>query len=256
MMILAIAAFFASCGKQSEEQAKKAAKIDTTTTTAEVAKPAIADTAKPAVEEPKPLVVKETPVAEKKKDPPKEKAKPEPEPEKTPLMVSIPDSTPIAVKLIDSIDTDVHVTGTKFRAVLTKPIAIGGKVAFAEGAEVIGVLDKVVESGRLKTPAELSFSLISITDGFGKPVDVTTFTIDEKKGSHTNKEVGLIGGGAVVGGIIGKLTKKKGGTAIGAAAGAAAGTAVAAATGKNDIAHSAGTEITFVLRQPVRVTVK
>ena len=35
-----------------------------------------------------------------------------------PVVVMIPESTAIKVKLIDSIDSDVHVTGTKFRALL------------------------------------------------------------------------------------------------------------------------------------------
>jgi PBP1b-binding outer membrane lipoprotein LpoB len=173
-----------------------------------------------------------------------------------PVVMVIPESTMIKVKLIDSIDSDVHVTGTKFRALLAEPLRVDGKMVYEEGTAVTGVLDNVVESGRLKTPAELSFSLISITDANGNEIPIKTYTIDEKKGSHTNREVGLIGGGAIVGGIVGKLTKKKGGTEIGAAAGAAAGAATAAATGKKDIVHSAGTEAVFILKEPVQVTIK
>lgn len=251
---LLIAALVASCGKESDEKARKAAKIDTTATAAVVTETNKADTVSTAPAITKPVAVAESTVTVKQPEP--KKMGTPPKTEKASLVLTIPDSALIAVKLIDSIDTDVHVTGAKFRAVLTEPIKIDGRVVFAAGAAAVGVLDKVVESGHLKTPAELSFSLISIADPSGKPVNVVTHTIYEKKASHTNKEVGLIGGGAVIGGIIGKLTKKKGGTAIGAAAGAAAGTAVAAATGKQDIVHSAGSEVTFVLRQPVKVTVK
>jgi hypothetical protein len=55
----------------------------------------------------------------------------------------------------------------------------------------------------------------------------------------------MIGGGAIVGGIIGKIINRDGSTEIGAAAGAAAGTGLAIATGKQDIYHGAGTEVTF-----------
>jgi hypothetical protein len=127
---------------------------------------------------------------------------------------------------------------------------------FADGATARGILSKVVESGRLKTPAELNFSLTSILDGNGHWVNVGTNTILEKKGSHTAREVAMIGGGAVVGGIIGKVIDKKGSTEIGAAAGAAAGTGLAAATGKQDIFHAVGTEVVFYSSQSMQVAVR
>lgn len=175
-----------------------------------------------------------------------------PPPTKT---VMLPESTLIAIVLVDSIDTDLHVTGQEFMAELKEPIVADGEMLFERGDKVKGVLDNVVESGRMKTPAELTFSIVSIINSKGEEFAIDTYPIEEKKDSHTKKQVGLIGGGAIVGGVIGKLTGKKGGTEIGAAAGAAAGTAAAAATGKQDIVHSAGTEVVFALRTPLKVTV-
>ncbi|RJP70468.1 MAG: hypothetical protein C4532_09265 [Candidatus Abyssobacteria bacterium SURF_17] len=159
--------------------------------------------------------------------------------------VNMPESTAIAVTLVDSIDTDVHVTGTEFRAKLSKPIIVSGYTVFPDGAAVKGILSRVVESGRLKTPAELDFSLTSIQNSSGRWIDVSTHTIMDKMGSHTNREVAMIGGGAIVGGIIGKIINRDGSTEIGAAAGAAAGTGMAAATGKRDIFYGMGSEIVF-----------
>jgi len=82
---------------------------------------------------------------------------------------------------------------------------------------------------------------------------VNTNTIMEKKASHTNREIAMIGGGAVVGGIIGKVIDKKGSTEIGAATGAAAGVGLAAATGKQDIFHGVGTEIVFFSSQSMQI---
>ncbi len=192
-------------------------------------------------------------VADTKQKPKQEK--PEvytPPPTKT---VSLPESTLVAITLVDSIDTDINVTGQNFTAELKDPIVADGETVFQRGDKVKGVLNKVVESGHLKTPAELSFSIVSITNSKGEEYTIDTYPISEKKDSHTKKEVGLIGGGAVVGGVIGKLTGKKGGTEIGAAAGAAAGTAAAAASGKKDIVHSAGTDVVFALRTPLKITV-
>lgn len=170
--------------------------------------------------------------------------------------ITMPANTAIAVTLVDSIDTDVQTSGDGFRAKLAQAIAVNGQTLFADGADARGVLSNVVESGRLKTPAELSFSLTSIQDRSGRWVDIGTNTILEKKASHTNREVAMIGGGAIVGGIIGKIIDRKGSTEIGAVAGAAAGTGLSAATGKQDIFHGAGTEITFFSSQSTKIAMR
>ncbi len=175
---------------------------------------------------------------------------------KTTAYVTMPESTAIAVTLIDSIDTDVQVTGAEFRARLSRPIVVSGHTLFADGAGARGVLNKVVESGRLKTPAELNFSLTSIQDGSGHWINLGTDMIMEKKGSHTNREVAMIGGGAIVGGIIGKIIDKKGSTEIGAAAGAAAGTGLSVMTGKQDIFYGPGTEVVFFSSQSKQIALR
>jgi len=169
-------------------------------------------------------------------------------------VVTMPANTPINVRLVDSIDTDVQLTGAAFRAALIDPIVVSGHTLFPRGAMVKGVLNNVVESGRLKTPAEVSFSITAIQDVNERWTDVATNMITETKGTHTDREVAMIGGGAIVGGIIGKIIDRKGSTEIGVAAGAAAGTGLAAATGKQDIFYGPGTEITFYSSQAMRVT--
>jgi len=170
--------------------------------------------------------------------------------------VTMPENTAISVTLVDSIDTDVQVSGTEFRARLSQPVVVDGHTLFADGAGAKGILSKIVQSGHLKTPAELNFSLTSIQDKSGRWISVGTNTIIEKKASHTNREVAMIGGGAIVGGIIGKIIDKKGSTEIGAAAGAAVGTVTAAATGKRDIFHPVGTEVVFYSSQSTQIALR
>ncbi len=170
--------------------------------------------------------------------------------------VSMPVNTAIAVTLVDSIDTDINVTGEQFFAKLSQPIIVDGHTLFANGAAAKGVLIKVVESGRLKTPAELIFNLTALQEGNGNWVNVGTYAVQEKKGSHTNREVAMIGGGAIVGGIIGKIIDRNGSTEIGAAAGAAAGTGLSAATGKDDIFYGVGSEIVFYSNQSKQIALK
>jgi uncharacterized protein YcfJ len=173
-----------------------------------------------------------------------------------PTYVTMPANTAISVALVDSIDTDVQVSGTDFSATLSRAIIVDGHTLFADGAQARGTLNKIVQSGHLKTPAELNFRLNSIQDKAGHWISVGTDMIVEKKDSHTNKEVAMIGGGAVVGGIIGKIIDRKNSTEIGAVAGAAAGTGLAAATGKKDIFHPAGTEVVFYSSQPLQIALR
>jgi len=170
--------------------------------------------------------------------------------------VTMPENTAIAVTLVDPIDTDVQLTGAEFRARISRAVVVEGHTLFADGAGAKGILNKIVQSGHLKTPAELNFSLTAIQDGSGRWVNVGTNMIMEKKASHTTREVAMIGGGAIVGGIIGKIIDKKGSTEIGAAAGAAAGTGLSAATGKRDILHAAGTEVVFYSSQSNQIALR
>ncbi len=179
-------------------------------------------------------------------------AKPKPEP----TYVTMPESTAIMVKLVDSIDTDIDSTGEKFRAVLAHPVIVNGTTLFSLGANAEGVLDTVIESGHMKTPAEIKYHLTAIQNENGDWVNIDTYVLAEKHGSHTKRQVAMIGGGAIVGGIIGKVIDKKGSTEIGAVAGAAAGTAAAALTGKQDIVYPAGTEVVFILKESERIAVK
>ncbi len=168
----------------------------------------------------------------------------------------MPENTAIAVTLIDSIDTDVQQSGEEFLARLSEPVVVDGHTLFADGAKAKGILNKVVESGRLKTPAELNFSLSAIQDRSGRWINIATDMIMEKHGSHTSREVAMIGGGAIVGGVIGKIIDKKGSTEIGAVAGAIAGTGLSAATGKKDIFYGAGTEVTFYSSQSTQIALR
>ncbi len=170
--------------------------------------------------------------------------------------VTMPANTRIAVSLIDSIDTDIHVSGHEFAARLTHPIVVDGETIFADGADARGILSRVVESGRLKTPAEVDFSLTAIKDPSGRWVNFGTGMIQDKKGSHTNREVAMIGGGALVGGIIGKIIDRKGSTEIGAVAGAVAGTGLSAATGKQDIFYGPGTEFVFFSNHTMQISMR
>ena len=107
----------------------------------------------------------------------------------------------------------------------------------------------MVNSGRLKRPAELELILSTLRPRGGKTYTLKTDPAAWKGKSHTKRNVGMIGGGAGAGTVIGGLTGGKKGALIGAGG----GTAAAAATGKREIQLAPETVIDFQLAGPLRI---
>lgn len=169
--------------------------------------------------------------------------------------LTVPDSTQLLVTLADTVQTNRNHVGDRFTGLLAGSVEVAGKIAIPQGAKVNLVITKLVKGGALKTPPEIAFTVKGITLPDGKSYIVVTNEIYKKGKSHTNREAGLIGGGAAAGAIIGGITGKGKGAAIGAAAGAAAGTGLSAATGRENLVFVPGQYVTFTLKQPLTVTV-
>jgi hypothetical protein len=231
------------CSKDKQEVSKKE--------TPEVAKNEIQEAPdKNITEAPK----QETQVASKKEtqNAPKKAAIPaEPKEEK----LTIPGSTQLFVTLSDTVQTNKNQAGDRFTGTLAQSVEVGGNTAFPAGSKVNLVITKLIKGGTLKTPPEIAFTVESITSPEGKSYQVSSSGFYQKGKSHTDREVGLIGGGAAAGAVIGGLAKKGKGAAIGAVVGAAAGTGVAAATGRENLVFAPGKSVTFTLTQPLAVTV-
>ncbi len=166
--------------------------------------------------------------------------------------VRIPAGMNVVISLVESIETGQINTGDEFSGTLVDPIVIGDQTVFPAGTAVSGLVVNAVASGRLKTDAELSLTLQSIAE-----VDVQTDVIEDKASSHAERNKKLIGGGAIVGGILGALKGKDvKGAIAGAAAGAAAGTGAAALTGKKNLVYEAGTLLQFTLAEPVKAHIQ
>lgn len=163
--------------------------------------------------------------------------------------IEIPAGMSIVVALVDEIKTGENQTGDIFRATLDEDIVIGGKTVFAAGSRVEGLIENAVGSGRLKTDAELKITLKYL-----EGQEIFTNSIEDKGSSHKKRNQELIGGGAVVGGILGALKGKDvKGAIIGAAAGAAIGVGAATLTGKDNLRYEPGTKLSFSLSEPLIV---
>jgi hypothetical protein len=169
--------------------------------------------------------------------------------------LTIPDSTAILVNLVDSVQTNENQVGDHFRGTIAQAVEVGGKTVIPQGSEVDMVITKLVKGGTLKTSPEIGFTIDKVTLPGGHSLKVATAEFYEKGRSHTGREVGMIGGGAAAGAIIGAIAGKGKGAAIGAATGAAAGTGLAAATGRQNLVYGPGKSVTFTTSAPVTVTV-
>jgi hypothetical protein len=164
--------------------------------------------------------------------------------------LTVPDSTQLLVTLADTVQTNRNHMGDRFTGLLVRSVEVAGKTAIPQGAKVNLVITKLVKGGALKTPPEIAFTVTVITLPDGKSYSVVTNEIYKKGKSHTNREAGLIGGGAAAGAIISGIAGKGKGAAVGAA-----GTGLSAATGRENLVFAPGQYVTFTLKQPLTVAV-
>ncbi len=175
--------------------------------------------------------------------------------EAKPVVLEVPAGMQIVVALSDSINSGKNKTGEKFDATLVEPIVVNGQTVVEEGAPITGQILLARGSSGLKSTAELVLTVNEI-EAHGQAYRVTTTTVEAKEKSKTGRNVGMIGGGAAVGTAIGAIAGKKKGAIIGGVAGAAAGTGAAVLTGKKNLLYPAGSQLAFILQEPIKVTVK
>jgi hypothetical protein len=174
-----------------------------------------------------------------------------PDPVRAPAPLNIPKSTPLNVRLTQSIDVDVTQTGATFRSVLDDPVMMKGNVVIPRGAVVELQAVRVEQAGKMKGADLITLKANTLSFG-GRKYDIVTSYVETKgegEGKKTTRKVaGGAGLGAVVGGIVGGGT----GAAIGALAGGATG-AVISAQGTEHLQLPAETRLQFVLDASVTV---
>jgi hypothetical protein len=164
--------------------------------------------------------------------------------------VTVPAGAVLSVRLQNSLSSATAHAGDSFDAVLDDPLVVDGRTVAPRGAPVRGRVLAARSSGRLHNSGYLRIALTSV-EIEGKETPVQTSSVFVAGGSHKNRDLALIGGGAGGGALIGALAGGGKGALIGGLIGAGTGTGTAYATGKKDVGFGVERRLSFRLSQPI-----
>lgn len=175
-----------------------------------------------------------------------------PAPPPPPAKVTIPSGTTLAVRLVDTVDSETAQQGQTFHATLDSPLAYEGDVAIPAGYDVEGHVVEVKSAGKFAGQSVLALQLDRISVG-GKYYSLQTDQWRKQGSSRTKNTAAKVGTGAAIGAIIGGIAGGGKGAAIGAAAGGGLGGGVQAATHGQQIKLTSETVLNFTLQGPLTV---
>ncbi len=169
-----------------------------------------------------------------------------------PQKVTIPSGTTLAVRLVDTIDSEASQPGQTFHATLDSPLSYEGDVAIPSGYDVEGHIVDVKSAGKFAGQSLLALQLDRISVG-GKYYNIQTDQYKRQGTSRGKNTAEKVGAGAGIGAIIGAIAGGGKGAAIGAAAGGGLGGGVQAATKGQQIKLPSETVLNFTLQGPLTV---
>jgi hypothetical protein len=169
-----------------------------------------------------------------------------------PKKVTIPSGTTMAVRLVDTIDSETAQPGQSFRATLDSPLAVEGDVAIPAGYDVEGHIVDAKSAGKFAGQSVIALQLDRIAVN-GKYYNIQTDQYRRQGTSRGKNTAEKVGAGAGIGAIIGAIAGGGKGAAIGAAAGGGLGGGVQAATKGQQIKLPTETVLNFTLQGPLTV---
>jgi len=146
-----------------------------------------------------------------------------------PEQITVPYGTDLAVRLTETLSSDLNQPGDSFLASLASPIVIGDRVIVPEGAAVKG---RIVDARKARRFGGRSALVIEVTHLAynGRTYELRSSQYARQGASRNAYAAAAITGGTGVGAIIGTVVGRGKGAAVGAVLGAAAGTGVQAVT--------------------------
>jgi BON domain len=175
-----------------------------------------------------------------------------PPPPAPPKKLTIPSGTTMAVRLVDTIDSETSQPGQSFHATLDSPLAVEGETAVPAGYDVEGHIVDVKSAGKFQGQSLVALQLDRVKVG-DKYYNIQTDQYRRQGSSRGKNTAEKVGAGAGIGAIIGAIAGGGKGAAIGAAAGGGLGGGVQAATKGQQIKLPSETVLNFTLQAPVTV---
>jgi hypothetical protein len=164
----------------------------------------------------------------------------------------VPYGTGLAVRLTETLSSDLNQPGDTFLANLAAPIVIGDRVIVPEGA---GVTGRIVAARNARHFSGRSALVIEVTglDFNGRSYELRSSQYSKQGASRNAYAAAAITTGTGVGAVIGAVLGRGRGAAIGAVLGAAAGTGVQAVTKSAPAELSAESTLRLRLEAPLKV---
>ena len=174
-------------------------------------------------------------------------------PPSAPETIMVPYGTVLAVRLTESLSSDLNEKGDTFLASLASPILLGNKVVVPEGAGLKGRVVEVQSAGRFNGRPAMIIELTRLAYN-GKSYDLRSSQYSKEGPSRNVRSAATIGGGAGLGAILGGILGGGKGAAIGAMIGAGAGTGVRAASRGAMVRLPAESTLRFKLQADIILT--
>ena len=175
-----------------------------------------------------------------------------PPPPPPPHKVTVEPGVQLAIRLVDTIDTEKNKLGDTFHATLNAPLSVDGEEVVPAGTDVTGHIVDLKSAGKFAGQSVVVLQLDSIALG-SRTYNIQTDQYKKQGSSRGKNTAEKVGGGAIIGGIIGAIAGGGKGAAIGAAAGGGVGGGVQAASKSQQIKLPSETVLNFTLQAPVTV---
>lgn len=165
--------------------------------------------------------------------------------------VVVPAGTTLVAALGQTISTKSDEAGTPVSLETVAAVQLADGFEVPVGTLIRGEVTHSKDGGRIGGAPELTIRFQEmVVDGEDYRIGSEPFRIKGK--GDTKESIAEIGGGALLGGIVGKVTGA--GTVEGAAVGAVLGTGVAVATDGDELTITKGQQLRIRLSEPVTVT--
>jgi hypothetical protein len=162
----------------------------------------------------------------------------------------------LGLRLDSTISSETARVEDRVNARLTRDVLVDGRVAFASGSRLEGVVSQVERGGKFKDRPRLGVVFNTLVMADGTRVAIQTDTIFRDGDAPSGQANAKVGGSAVVGAILGAMIGGKKGAMLGGAAGAAGGAAAVAAGDRAEAVMTSGSSLTVRLTAPVTVLIE